>query len=127
MTQPVFCLGMPQETGLYACIADHLLAYGDVTEKHSRTQTAFVRRVQFAWVSLPRRKADAGAVMLSISAPMRIASPRLLHAAEVSPGRWMHHMLIRCEADFDVEVKEWLGISWAMVGPGRQRGAASSD
>ncbi|MBE5811757.1 MAG: hypothetical protein E7318_12615 [Clostridiales bacterium] len=116
----LFCLGKGRETELYACIEAHLLAFGDVTVKHDRTQTAFVRKVQFAWVSLPRRKADAGAVMLSIGAVSRIDSPRILHAAEVASGRWMHHMLIRHESELDDEVKAWIEAAWALVGPGRK-------
>ena len=116
----LFCLGKARETELYAHIEAHLLAFGDVTAKHDRTQTAFVRRVQFAWVSLPRRKSDSGAVMLSIGMPSRIDSPRILHAAEVAPGRWMHHMLIRHEDELDAEVQSWLEAAWALVGPGRR-------
>lgn len=124
MSQPVFCLGMARETGLCQHIEEYLLSLGDVSVKHDRTQTAFVRKVQFAWLSLPRRKADAGAVMLSIGLVSRLDSPRILHAAEVSPGRWMHHLLIRTESEFDAEVRAWLEAAWALVGPGRQRSAA---
>ena len=94
MSQPLFCLGRTGESALYARIEATVLAFGEVSVKHDRTQTAFVRKVQFAWVSMPRRKADAGALMLSVGMPSRIDSPRILHAAEVTPGRWMHHMLI---------------------------------
>ena len=126
MSQPIFCLGKAPETGLFEHIEAHLLALENVTVKHDRTQTAFIRRVQFVWVSLPRRKADAGAVMLSIGMPSRIDSPRILHAAEVAPGRWMHHMIIRDDNELDGEVRSWLEASWALVGPGRQRAAAPS-
>lgn len=124
MSQPVFCLGMAREARLCQHIEEYLLSLGDVSVKHDRTQTAFVRKVQFAWLSLPRRKADAGAVMLSIGLVSRLDSPRILHAAEVSPGRWMHHLLIRTEDEFDAEVRAWLEAAWALVGPGRQRSAA---
>ena len=115
-----FCLGRASEAALYAHIAAYLLSLAEVTVKHDRTQTAFVRNVQFAWLSLPRRKADAGAVMLSIAMPDRIDSPRISYAAEVTPGRWMHHMLIRRKAEFDAEIKTWLEAAWALVGPGRR-------
>lgn len=121
MSQPLFCLGRDAETALFCAIEAHLLSrYPDVTVKHDRTQTAFVRKVQFAWVSLPRRKSDAGAVMLSIGAPAPIVSPRMLHAAEVAPGRWMHHMLIRRPEELDAEVIAWLEQAWALVGCGRR-------
>ena len=127
MSLPLFCLGKASESALYTHIGAFVLTLGDVSVKHDRTQTSFVRRVQFAWASLPRRKADAGAVMLSIGMPQRIDSPRILHAAEVSPGRWMHHLLIRSEADLDAEVRRWLEAAWALVGPGRRRTAANQN
>ncbi len=120
MSQPLFCLGKASESALYAHIEAFVLAFAEVSVKHDRTQTAFVRKVQFAWVSMPRRKADAGAVMLSIGLPSRIDSPRILHAAEVAPGRWMHHMLIREESELDAEVCAWLEAAWALVGVGRR-------
>lgn len=122
MSIPVFCLGRERETALYRHIEAHLLAhYPDVTVKHDRTQTAFVRKVQFAWVSLPRRKADAGAVMLSIGLPSPIEDrSRFLHVAEVAPGRFMHHMLLRDEAELDHDVAAWLDAAWGLVGCGRR-------
>ena len=120
MSQPVFSAGMPRETALYERLERIVLSFGDVSVKHDRTQTAFVRRVQFAWVSLPRRKSDAGAVMLSVGLPGRMESPRIQYAAEVSPGRWMHHLIIREESEIDAEIKAWLEAAWALVGPGRR-------
>lgn len=123
MSQPRFCLGLPRETALFEHLETLLLSLGDVRVKHDKTQTAFVRKVQFAWVSLPRRKGDAGAVMLSIGLPSPLASPRILHMAEVSPGRWMHHLLLHDEDDLDGEITGWLEAAWALVGCGRQRAA----
>lgn len=120
MNPPLFCLGRARETGLYRAIEAYVTSFGDVTVKHDRTQTAFVRKVQFAWVSMPRRKADAGAVMLSIALPEREDAPRILHAAEVAPGRWMHHLLIQEESELDAQVRSWLDAAWATVGPGRR-------
>lgn len=119
MSQPLFCLGRARETALFEHIERCVLSLGDVGVKHDKTQTAFVRKVQFAWVSLPRRKADAGAVMLSIGLPGRVESPRIMYSAKVVPGRWMHHLLLRAEDDLDAEVRSWLEAAWATVGPGR--------
>ncbi len=116
MSQPLFCLGKARETALFEAVEGCLLsAYPDISVKHDRTQTAFISGVQFAWVSQPRRKSDAGAVMLSIGLPQLIHSPRFLHAAEVSPGRFMHHMLLRAPADLDDEVRAWLEWAWAFA------------
>ncbi len=121
MSIPAFCLNMPQEAALYEVIERHMRgAYPDITVKHDRTQTAFVRKVQFAWVSLPRKKADRGGVMLSIGLPGPVQSPRMLHVTEAAPGRWMHHMMLRTADDLDDEVRTWLEQAWALVGPGRR-------
>lgn len=121
MSQPLFCLGMPTETALFEAIEARILALcPDISVKHDRTQSAFVRQVQYAWLSLPRRKADAGALMLSFGLPSRAYSPRIRYAAEVAPCRWMHHMILRSEADFDAEVCAWISAAWALIGPGQQ-------
>lgn len=121
MSRPMFCLGKAAETALYEAIEGRILALcPDVSVKHDRTQTAFLRKVQFAWLSMPRRKADAGGLMLSIGLPSRVEDPRIRYAAEVAPGRWMHHLILRSEADFDQEVSRWVEAAWALVGPGRR-------
>lgn len=121
MSEPLFCTGQVPETTLYRAIEEKILSrYPDVSVKHDRTQTAFVRAVQFAWVSMPRRKADAGAVTLSIGLPSRMESPRIQYAAEVAPGRWMHHLLIRSADELDDEALEWLDAAWALLGPGQR-------
>ena len=58
--------------------------------------------------------------MLSVAAVSRIDSPRMLHATQAAPGRWMHHMLLRSAQELDDEVAGWLEAAWALVGPGRR-------
>ncbi|MBQ2953562.1 MAG: hypothetical protein IJE07_08405 [Clostridia bacterium] len=121
MSQPLFCLGKLEETALFEAIEERILALcAEASVKHDRTQTAFLRKVQFAWLSLPRRKVDNGALMLSISLPSRVESPRILYAAEVAPGRWMHHLILRTPQELDAEVSAWIEAAWAMIGPGRK-------
>lgn len=121
MSQPLFCLGLPAESQLYAALEARILALcPDVTLKHDRTQTAFVRRVQFLWLSLPRHKRDQGALMLSLALPAPMEHPRVLHAAEVSPGRWMHHMIIRTAPEMDEALCSFIQAAHALVGCGRR-------
>ena len=119
MSQPLFCLGKPEETALYETIEARILALcPDATVKHDRTQTAFVRKMQFLWLSLPRRKGDAGGLLLSVALPSRLESMRLLYAAEVAPGRWMHHLVLRSANDLDADLISLIQAAWALVGPG---------
>lgn len=121
MSEPFFCAGAPVETALYHLIEAHVLSrYPDVSVKHDRTQSAFIRKVQFAWLSMPRRKADAGAVMLSLGLPGPVDLPCMLHVAEVAPGRWMHHLLIRSADELNEEICSLIGSAWALVGCGRR-------
>lgn len=119
MSQPLFCMGKPEETALYEAIEARVRTLcPDVTVKHDRTQTAFRRRVQFLWLSLPHRKAETGTLMLSIGLPSRLESARLLYAAEVAPGRWMHHLLIRSVDEIDADLSVIIQASWALIGIG---------
>lgn len=119
MSQPLFCMGRTEESAIYEAVEARILTLcPDVTVKHDRTQTAFIRKVQFLWLSLPRRKCDAGALMLSVSLPTRLESARLLYAAEVAPGRWMHHLLIRSADELDADLTGVIQASWALIGPG---------
>ncbi|MBQ7848234.1 MAG: hypothetical protein IJ343_00730 [Clostridia bacterium] len=121
MSQPLFCIGKPEETDLFKAIEARILTrFPDTAVKHDRTQTAFVRKVQFTWVSLPRRKADAGAVMLSIGLPAPLESPRIRHCAETAPGRWMHHIIVKSADELDEELCSWIGAAWTLLGPGRR-------
>lgn len=54
---PEFLLGRANETAIYEAVLAHLSAvFPDVTVKCDKTQAAFVRQTQFAWVWHPRRR-----------------------------------------------------------------------
>lgn len=121
MSVPVMQLTCPAEYALYDRIEQHILtAFPDVTVRHTKTQTAFARKVQFCWVTPPLRKADAGGIMIYIALPFRLNSPRVLRMGYPSPERYMHHILLRNEDDFDAEIISWIEAAWALVGPGRR-------
>ena len=121
MSAPVMPLGNADEYALYERIEQHMLStFPDVTVRHTKTQSAFARKVQFVWVTPPQRKADAGGVMLYIALPFRLDSPRILRTGYPSHERYMHHILLRSEAEFDAEITGWIEAAWALVGPGRR-------
>lgn len=120
MSLPVMPLS-EAEYALYAHIEGYIYStFPDVTVRHTKTQTAFARKVQFCWVTPPLRKADAGGVMLYIALPFPLDSPRVLRMGYPSPERWMHHILLRSEDEFDQEITGWIEAAWALVGPGRR-------
>ncbi len=98
----------PRQLGLFSLVREYIRSIGQAAVKESRTQVAFARRRQFAWVWLPQpweRKRPPGSIVLSFSLPRRVTDPRIAQAIEPYPGRWMHHVIIAGEPDFDDEVR----------------------
>ena len=113
-------LAMPESIACYEAILTRLRsAFPEAAVKVSRTQTALARGVQFAWLSVPRRRRDRGSVVLSFALPERVDSPRVFASAEPYPGRWMHHMLIGSPEELDGECLGWLAAAWAFGGRAR--------
>ena len=121
MSAPVMPLGHPSAYALYDLVEAHMLStYPDVTVRHTKTQSAFARKVQFAWVTQPLHKADLGGIQFYLALPFLLDSPRVVRFSCPIRDRYMHQFALRRPADFDVELKEWIGMAWAMVGPGRR-------
>lgn len=121
MSAPLGPLGPPSAYALYELVEAHMLStYPDVTVRHTKTQTAFARKVQFAWVTQPLHRADLGGIQFYLSLPFVLDSPRVVRFSCPSRERYMHQFVLRSPDDFDAELKEWIGLSWAMVGPGRR-------
>ena len=121
MSAPLMPLGPASAYALYDLVEAHMLStYPDVTVRHTKTQTAFARKVQFAWVTQPLHKADLGGIQFYLALPFLLESPRVVRFSCPSRERYMHQFVLRSPEDFDAELKEWIGLSWAMVGPGRR-------
>ena len=121
MSTPLVPLGPSSAYALYDLVEAHILStYPDVTVRHTKTQTAFARKVQFTWVTQPLHKADAGGIQFYLALPFLLDSPRVVRFSCPSRERYMHQFVLRSPADFDAELKEWIGMAWAMVGCGRR-------
>ena len=121
MSAPLVPLGPASAYALYELVEAHMLStYPDVTVRHTKTQTAFARKVQFAWVTQPLHRADLGGIQYYLSLPFVLDSPRVVRFSCPSRERYMHQFVLRSPADFDAELKEWIGMAWAMVGCGRR-------
>ena len=76
MSTPLVPLGPPSAYALYDLVEAHILStYPDVSVRHTKTQTAFARKVQFAWVTQPLHKADAGGIQFYLALPFLLDSP----------------------------------------------------
>lgn len=73
-----------------------------------KSQITLENRHGFAFVSLPRRKAQGEAIVVSFGLSYRVDSPRIWAAAEPYPNRWTHHVLVSDEAQLDDELLGWI-------------------
>jgi hypothetical protein len=120
--------GRPACRALYQPIEEYLTTLGPVEVRVTKTQVAFAARTQFAWVWLPPRVTlirPADSIVLSFVGAQRIEDPRIVESLEPYPGRWMHHVLISEDADFDAVVKGWLAAACAFGQIDRRRRRAS--
>lgn len=101
----------PQVLPLYQELESHLTIFDDVTRKIQKTQISFSSGKGFAYVWLPIHKVKGRPehyFVLSISLNRQLKSPRIVEAVEPYPGRWMHHLIIAAQEDYDQELMEWL-------------------
>ncbi len=82
-------------------------AFPDAAVKVAKTQISYSDGCGFAFVSLPRRKAETG-FLLSLGLPRRLDSPRVSLAVEPYPGRWTVHIPLSGPAALDGELFSWL-------------------
>lgn len=101
--------GFPDGLSLYRAVEQSIRDIGDVAVVVSRSQIAFKRRKNFAYVWRPAQyvKSDASAV-LSIALPFAVASVRFKSVVHPSGRVWMHHLELRRGSDIDEEVRGWL-------------------
>lgn len=96
---------------LFSVIYEYVNSLGPIKIRVSKSQISFAGKRQFAWVWMPMKwdkKRPQNCIVLSFSQPERINNPRIVEAVEPYLGRWMHHVIIQQESDFDSLVKKWL-------------------
>jgi len=118
---PEFLLGKINETAIYEAVLAHLsAAFPDVTVKCDKTQAAFVRQTQFAWIWLPRTKKDQGKLMVSFALPERNVVERMAWVASGRPGKYVHHVAVASPDEVDAELKGWLEAAYVLCGTRRR-------
>lgn len=101
----------PAALSLFHVIYHFVGSLCPVTMEVLKTQVSFGAKTKFAWVWLPQiwiRKQPEDSIVLTFALRRRIADVRVKQVAEPRPGRFMHHVVIRWEADLDGEVRGWL-------------------
>ncbi len=108
-----FFAGHPAALPLYLALEEQIFTLFPQAQKRvQKTQITFFHRHVFACVSFARvlRKKDQpeGSLVLTLSLPAPLASPRAAVQTEPYPGRWTCHLVIRGIEDLDGELFRWL-------------------
>lgn len=99
---------------LFDLIRREVEAIGEASIRTTKSQIAFRRRRNFAWVWMPGQYLTGTTVplVLTVSLPWRDGSPRWKEVVEPSPGRFTHHLELNDATDIDEEVESWLRKAW---------------
>jgi len=102
---------------LFDALLGMINSIGQAEYKATKSQIAFSRKKQFAWVWIPGRylRGKTAPLVLSLSFPARDLSPRWKEIVEPAPGRFMHHLELFALSDIDEEVREWLRSAWVQA------------
>lgn len=116
-----FFASQPQAYPLFVAIGNLIVAnFKEITVKIQKTQIAFASKRNFAFVWFPpfpiKNRPDVY-VVFSFGNDIETKNPRIIEAKEVSPKRWIHHVLISKLEDVDAQMLAWLKISYRATQP----------
>ena len=103
--------GYPFSYRLFKMVRENIESLGMVKTKATKTHVSFSTETGFAWVWLPQKwikKAPANSIVLSSGLSRSAVHMRIKESNEPYPGRWIHHVVIEKESDFDDNVRSWL-------------------
>lgn len=114
MTVETFFSGYPMAKSLFEPIAQEVQALGGVQVRVTKSQIAFHRQRNFAWVWRPGQylKGKVAPLVLTVSLPARDLSSRWKEIVEPAPGRFIHHLELFDRAGIDEQVRVWLKQAW---------------
>jgi hypothetical protein len=114
MTIDDYFKGYQDARDLFEVVKQAIDSIGASSIHASKSQVAFRRRRNFAVVWIPARylKPPVAPLVLTLSFPRRIPSPRWKEVTRVAPQRFTHHLELNVPADVDAEVKGWLAEAW---------------
>jgi|SRR5690606_9679979 hypothetical protein len=118
MTLEEFFEDRDEARELFDAVIANMADLGRFETRVSKSQIAYRRRRDFAWIWCPDRYLRGPTVAplaLSLSLPVRDVSPRWKEVVEPSPGRFMHHLELRNRSDLDDEARHWLRQAYAFA------------
>src|SRR5688572_8721231 len=104
----------PQAKKLFEAIQREVEVIGKTSIRVTKSQIAFRRKRNFAWVWIPGQylKGKTAPLVLSLSFTWRDESPRWKEIVEPITGRFMHHLELNKLSEIDEEVRTWLRKAW---------------
>jgi hypothetical protein len=113
-----FFAGYAESRRLFEAVRQEIEALGHCTTYTSKSQIAFRRRRNFAWVWIPAMylRGETAPLVLTISLLRRDPSDRWKEIVEPYPGRFTHHLELRDVTDIDIAVRRWLREAWQAAG-----------
>ena len=113
-----FFKGHDDSRQLFEAVSATIEAIGPAEMRVTKSQVAWKRRVNFAFVWMPGMylKRSTVPLVLTVDLRRRDASPRWKQVVEPYPGRFVHHMELRSGEQIDDEVKGWLREAWEKAG-----------
>ena len=99
---------------LFDALLDVINSIEPADYKVTKSQIAFRRKKQFAWVWMPGKylRGKTAPLVLSLSFPACDPSPRWKEVVEPAHGRFMHHLELNAVSDIDDEVARWVRSAW---------------
>ena len=103
---------------IFETVNQMLEVIGPAELRVTKSQVAFRRRVNFAFVWMPAMYLKHGDVplVLTIGLRRRDPSPRWKQIVEPAAGRFTHHLELREPSDVDEQVRRWLEEAWSLAG-----------
>jgi hypothetical protein len=119
MTETEFFDGHPKSRAIYEIVRNVIARIGMAEIHVTKSQVAFRRRKNFAWVWIPGRYLRGKKLtplVLTFSLTRSDASPRWKQIVQTAPRRYTHHLELFSEADIDGQVRDWLLNAWKSAG-----------
>jgi hypothetical protein len=115
MTFAEFLAAHPESQSVYDALVAAVTSHGPVDVRVTKSQAAFWGRKAFAWAwasdqYLHGRHAP---LVLTLSFPCEIVSPRWKEVVQTGKRRFMHHLELGSAEDVDDEVVRLIGLARA--------------
>ena len=111
----LFFAGKKQEWTICDALRAALIArWPELSVRAMKTCISFDAPRPCCYVSPPKRKKDAGAIVVSFGLDRHLNDKRIDMAVEAAPGRFTHHLLLRDPGDIDEQMLKWLDEARAL-------------